>query len=188
MATLKRNLYLLIGLLVAIWAVSIVGFVFDGFVRTFALVPREFWHLPGILGMHFLHQGFGHLIANTVPLAAFGALLLTRGADYFLRSLVLVAVGGGLLLWLFGRSAAHIGASGLVFGLFGLLVARAVFAKSLESMLIAGVVMLGYGGLIWGVLPTDSSVSWDGHLAGLLAGIAAARLLDSPSTTRTEIT
>lgn len=180
MATLKQNVLLLVGLIVAIWAVSIIGFVFDGLVRTLALVPRELGHLPGVIGMPFLHQGFGHLIANTVPLAAFGALLLTRGADYFLRALMIVVFGGGVLLWLFGRSAAHIGASGLVFGLFGLLVARAVFAKSVESMLIAGVVMLGYGGLIWGVLPTDAGVSWDGHLAGLLAGVGAARLLHAP--------
>lgn len=180
MASLKQNIFLLIGLIVAIWVVSIFGFVFDGLVRTFALVPRELWHLPGIVGMPFLHSGFSHLIANTVPLAAFGALLITRGADYFLRALILVTLGGGVLLWLFGRSAAHIGASGVVFGLFGLLVARALFAKSVESMLIAAVVMLGYGGLIWGVLPTDAGVSWDGHLAGLLAGVGAARILHAP--------
>jgi len=161
--SLKQNALLLAGLIVA-------------------LVPRELWHLPGIVGMHFLHSGFGHLAANTLPLAAFGALLLTRGAGYFVRALLLVGLGGGVLLWLFGRTAAHIGASGLVFGLFGLLVARAVFAKSVESMLIAALVMLGYGGLIWGVLPTDNAISWDGHLAGLLAGVAAARLLHSPAS------
>lgn len=174
---MKHHLQLLAALIVLIWAVSIVGFVFDGFLRSFALVPRDLWHLPGVVTMPFLHQGFGHLAANTVPLAAFGGLLLTRGVDYFLRALVLVTLGGGLLLWLFGRSAAHIGASGVVFGLFGLLVARAFFAKSVESLLIAFVVMLGYGGLIWGVLPTDAGVSWDGHLAGLIAGVGTARLL-----------
>jgi len=151
-------------------------------MRTFALVPREFTHLPGIIGMPFLHQGFGHLIANTLPLAAFGGLLLTRGIDYFVRAIALVTIGGGLLLWLFGRSAAHIGASGLVFGLFGLLIARAVFARSVESILIGLVVMLGYGGLVFGVFPTDSSVSWDGHLAGLVAGIVTARFLAETST------
>lgn len=174
---MKQQLQLLVGFIALIWVCSIIGFVFDSFVRTFALVPREFWHLPGIIGMPFLHQGFGHLIANTIPLAVFGGLLLTRGRDYFLRSLIAITLGGGLLLWLFGRSAAHIGASGLVFGLFGLLVARAVFAKSVESLLIGGAVMVGYGGLIWGVLPSDSSISWDGHLAGLLAGVLVARFL-----------
>lgn len=174
---LKQNLLLLAALVVCIWVVSIVGFVFDSFTYTFALVPRDLWHLPGIITMAFLHQGFGHLIANTLPLIAFGLLLLTRGADYFLRAVVLVTLGGGLLLWLFGRSAAHIGASGLVFGLFGLLVARAVYARSVESMLIAAAVMLGYGGIIWGILPTDAAVSWDGHLAGLLAGVGSAKLL-----------
>jgi len=180
MADLKRPALLLIGLIVSIWLVSILGFVFDSLLRTLSLVPRQFSHLPGIIGMPFLHQGFGHLIANTLPLAAFGALLLTRGIDYFLRAIGLVTLGGGVLLWLFGRSAMHIGASGLVFGLFGLLIARAVYARSTESILIGLVVMLGYGGLIFGVFPSDSSVSWDGHLAGLLAGVVTARYLDKP--------
>ena len=174
----KQHAALILGLVGVIWLVSIAGFVFDYIVRTFALVPREFTHLPGIVGMPFLHQGFGHLIANTLPLAGFSALLLTRGVDYFFRALIGITLGSGVLLWLFGRSAAHIGASGLVFGLFGLLVARAIFTRSLESILIGGAVMLGYGGLLWGVLPTDSAVSWDGHLAGLVAGVVTARFLN----------
>jgi len=117
---LKQNLLLLGGLIVAIWAVSIVGFVFSSLTYALALVPRDVWHLPGIVTMALLHKDFGHLLANTLPLIAFGVLLLTRGADYFLRGVIWVALGGGVLLWLFGRSAAHIGASGLVFGLFGL--------------------------------------------------------------------
>ena len=173
----RRNTALLLGIVAAIWAVSICGFVFDSIVQTLALVPRTFSHLPGIVGMPFLHQGFFHLLANTLPLLVFGALLLTRGADYFIRGLVLVTLLGGVLLWLFGCNAAHIGASGVVFGLFGLLIARALFTRSVESVVIAVVVMLGYGGLIWGVLPTDATVSWDGHLAGLVAGVASARLL-----------
>lgn len=178
---LKQNLRLLGGLVLAIWAVSIVGFVFDNLTYALALVPRDLWHLPGIIAMPFLHKDFGHLFANTLPLIAFALLLLTRGADYFVRGVVLITLGGGVLLWLFGRSAAHIGASGLVFGLFGLLVARAVYARSAESMLIATLVMLGYGGLVWGVFPADASVSWDGHLAGLLAGVGSAKLLHSRS-------
>ncbi len=176
---LKQNLLLLVGLVGVIWVLSIIGFLFSGLTYALALVPRDVWHLPGIVAMPVLHKDFGHLLANTLPLIAFGLLLLTRGADYFLRSVVLVTLGGGLLLWVFGRSAAHIGASGLVFGLFGLLVARAMYARSAESMLIATLVMLGYGGLVWGVFPTDAAVSWDGHLAGLLAGIGSAKLLHS---------
>jgi len=182
MSDLKRHVSVLVGLVGTIWVVSIVGFFFDSFMHAFALIPREFMHLPGIIGMPFLHQGFGHLIANTLPLAAFGGLLLTRGIDYFLRALVMVTLGGGLLLWIFGRTGAHIGASGVVFGLFGLLVARAIFARSAESILIGLVVMLGYGGLIFGVFPSDAAVSWDGHLAGLVAGIATARFLAEPRT------
>ncbi len=177
----RQDLSLLWFLVVAIWTVSIVGFMFDNLIHTLALVPRDLRHLPGIVTMPFLHQGFNHLMANTAPLTAFGLLLLTRGAGYFLRGVVLVTLGGGLLLWLFGRSAAHIGASGLVFGLFGLLVARAFYARSVESMLIAAVIMLGYGGLVWGLLPLDASISWDGHLAGLAAGVGSAKLLHTGS-------
>jgi len=99
-----------------------------------------------------------------------------RGRWLFISSSLLILVVGGLGVWVFGRAAFHIGASGLVFGYFGFLVAIGVYERSLSGLAIASLTLFYYGGLIFGVLPTNSFVSWEGHLFGLLAGILAARV------------
>ena len=88
----------------------------------------------------------------------------------------MIVIGvGGVGVWAFGRSAIHIGASGLVFGYFGYLVARGWYERKISSILVAIVVIVLYGGLIVGVLPTPGLVSWEAHLFGLLSGVMAAR-------------
>ncbi|MCE2424819.1 MAG: rhomboid family intramembrane serine protease [Pseudomonadales bacterium] len=161
----------------AVWAVSLVALSYgDALIYRLALVPRRIDGLPGIVGMPFVHGSFGHLMSNTMSLLVFGAFLLFRGVRYY----VMVSLGivglGGVLLWLFGREAAHIGASGVVFGYFGFLLTRGVYERSFQSVAVAGLVVLLYGGMIWGVLPGADGVSWDGHLAGLVAGIVVARV------------
>ena len=161
----------------AVWAVSLVALSYgDALIYRLALVPRRIDGLLGIVGMPFVHGSFGHLMSNTMSLLVFGAFLLFRGVRYY----VMVSLGivglGGVLLWLFGREAAHIGASGVVFGYFGFLLTRGVYERSFQSVAVAGLVVLLYGGMIWGVLPGADGVSWDGHLAGLVAGIVVARV------------
>jgi len=170
-----------LGLLASIWVLSMIGFAWNGLLSYFALVPRDFLHLPGILGMPFVHRDLAHLLANSLPLAVFAGLALVEGRAYFVRALLGIALLGGAALWLIGRQGAHIGASGLVFGLFGLLLARAYYSRSLRSVLIAGLVMLVYGGLVWGILPTQSAVSWEGHLTGAAAGVIMAKWLAGSS-------
>ena len=83
---------------------------------------------------------------------------------------------GGVLLWCFGRSDAHIGASGLAFGYLGFLVTRGFYERSWQSIGLAALVVFLYGGMIWGVVPRDDGVSWEAHLFGLLAGMVVARV------------
>jgi membrane associated rhomboid family serine protease len=91
---------------------------------------------------------------------------------------IFVALVGGFGVWLFaGKFTNHIGASGLIFGYLGFVLARGFFEKSLTWILIAGAVLVLYGGLLIGVLPIHTGVSWQGHLFGFLAGIGAARLI-----------
>lgn len=174
---LKQNVGALAGFIAAIWLVSIAGFVVSDVRLWLALVPRSPGHLSGILTMPFVHLDWLHIAANTGPLAVFAALIVIRGRRYFLLALLGSVLISGVLLWLFGRSAAHIGASGVVFAFFSLLVANAYFTRSIGNALIAIVVVTFYGGIVWGVLPSDSGVSWDGHLAGLVAGVLTARIL-----------
>jgi membrane associated rhomboid family serine protease len=91
-------------------------------------------------------------------------------------AIVVVVSGAGV--WVFARPGIHVGASGLVFGYFGYLVARGWYQRSLSSVAVAILVVFFYGGLIFGIVPSFGFVSWEGHLFGLMAGILAAKIID----------
>ena len=89
-------------------------------------------------------------------------------------------MAGGLGVWLFaGRFTNHVGASGLIFGYLGFLLARGIFERSFPWMLAACAILFVYGGLLFGVLPGRAGVSWQSHLFGFVAGVGAARFLFS---------
>jgi membrane associated rhomboid family serine protease len=149
-------------------------FVFDQNFDQAGISPRQVDGIPGIVLAPFLHYGFAHLIANTVPLLVLGGLLALKGTTRFVQVTVGVILLGGLGTWLFGRPAIHLGASGVVFGYLGYLVAAAFLERKLRSILLGLVALFLYGGMIWGVLPTQPHISWEGHLSGLLAGVYMA--------------
>lgn len=138
--------------------------------ENFGLIPRTFRGLDGIVTMPFLHKDLAHLISNTVPLAV--TLLLLAGSRANSIAIVMtIIVLGGILLWVFGREARHIGASGLVFGLVAFHLCAGIFEKRTISIAIAFVVGVLYSTtLVRGVLPFQSGVSWDGHLFGAISG------------------
>ena len=178
---LKINAAAIALVILTIWAVSIMGFLYESLPIQLALIPRtaQWW---GVFSSPLVHRDLTHLLANTGPLIIFLALLQIRGSRTLIVVLSLCWILSGLLLWLFGRSGAHIGASGLVFALFGYLIAISLLARRVLDVLIALFVVVGYWGLSWGLmqglLPGDPFVSWDGHLAGMFGGICGAWLLN----------
>ena len=157
------------------WLVFLVNNgVWGGSFDRYGIVPRRVSSLPGIVFAPFLHGSYRHLTANTLPLLVLGAILCARGKGEF----VVVTVGGillgGGLTWLFARSASHIGASGLIFCYFGYLASLAWFNRTFGTLLISVVCIVGYGGLVRGIVPTATRVSWESHLAGLVAGVVLA--------------
>lgn len=166
----------IVGFVGVIWIVFLLDLViFPVDFNEFGLVPRSFAGVAGIVTMPFLHADFGHLMSNSVPLLILLALLAGSRA----KSWTIVgetAFLGGVLLWLFGRSANHIGASGLVFGLIAFLIVSGLLEKRILPLLVSLIVGFFYGGtLLSGVLPAiDSKVSWDGHLCGAVAGTLVA--------------
>ena len=154
--------------------------VFDERLDAYGIVPRQIDGLSGVATAPFLHAGFGHLLANTFPLLILGALIAFKGFRRFVAVSLGVIVLGGLGLWVIGRDGVHVGASIVVFGYFGYLIAAAVFERRLRSIVLAAVATLLYGGLIWGVLPSDSAISWEGHLSGLVAGVFIAWWVTRP--------
>ena len=163
-------------LVVAIWAVELVNVAMGHRLCAYGIRPRTVRGLPGIALWAFLHAGVWHALVNTAPLLVLGLLVAMRGGRLVLRLSAFVVLVAGAGVWVFGRSSGgpHVGASGLTFGYFGFLVARAWYERSLASILTAAVTILLYGGMIWGVLPGGGPASWEGHLFGLLAGVFAA--------------
>lgn len=176
----KTPLAVLGGLIFLLWFLEFVDWlVFNGALDGYGIKPRTTNGLLGILYAPFLHGGFGHLMANTMPILILGGLILiSRGLKDFFIVTGLVMIVSGLGTWLIGPSfSVHIGASGLVFGYFGFLLLMAYFERSCQAIVVAGVVLFVYGGLVWGILPRGDGISWQSHLFGLVGGFLAAYLL-----------
>lgn len=182
-AELQGRVSLLAGFIGIIWLVELVDlFVLRGALDAAGIRPRDPDALWGIVWAPFLHGGLPHLIANTVPLLVLGWLVLLRRRADFLVVTALVTVVGGLGVWLFGRpQTIHIGASGVVFGYLGYLFLRAWFERSFTAMLLALVAGVLYGSALWGVLPGQRGISWEGHLFGFVSGGVTARLMSTSS-------
>ena len=171
----NRSFSLIIYFIAILWAVEVVNLLTGHEFIKWGILPRTVKGLVGIPLSPFIHTGIMHLIFNTGPILILGGLISWRGKWIFLEKTFFIILVGGLGLWIIGRSSYHVGASGLIFGYFGYLVSRGIFKKSISSLIVSLITVFAYGGLIWGLLPTYSWISWEGHLCGFLAGIAAAR-------------
>jgi membrane associated rhomboid family serine protease len=147
-------------------------------LKTYGIVPRTSSGLIGIPLWIFLHNDIHHLFSNIVPLFILLALLAGSKANSW-EVVLLVALLGGSLLWLFGRNGDHIGASGLIFGLIAFLIVSGFLEQRFVPLMIALVVCFLYGGtLLTGIVPqSDPNISWDGHLYGAIAGGLVAYFL-----------
>ncbi len=173
----RSGLVLLVGTLALMWLVQIVDEVaLNDRLEGDGIHPRHLDGLLGIVWSPFLHSGFAHLIANSIPFLVLGGLVVAHGRIRWIQVTVFVIVAGGALTWLLGRTANHIGASGLVFGYFGYLVGSAFVRRNLTAIVTAIIAVVVYGGLIFGFVPR-SGVSWEGHLFGAFAGLAFAVLV-----------
>jgi membrane associated rhomboid family serine protease len=176
---LKLQATLLFGFVGLLWAIEIVDAVlFLGSLDRFGVRPRSMEGLVGVAFAPLLHMGFGHLIANTLPLITLGWLIMLRQTRDLVVVTVLAALVSGLGTWLIGASdSVHIGASGVIFGYFGFLLLRGYFERSVLSIGLSLAVAAVYGGMLWGVLPSGYRISWEGHLFGFLGGVLAARIM-----------
>lgn len=144
---------------------------------TLGLRPREPMGLIGVFTMPWLHGGFMHLISNTLTFIVLGYLIVATERQRFYHTSFMIMLISGLGTWLIGRSGSvHIGASAIIYGYFGYLVTRAFLEKRLLWTILGVVLVVLYGGMLWGMLPTDSRMSWEGHLMGFVAGVWMARV------------
>ncbi|PZS17506.1 MAG: rhomboid family intramembrane serine protease [Pseudonocardiales bacterium] len=161
-----------------LWAIQIVNAANDYSLDRFGLRPRRIDGLWGIGTEPFLHASYGHLLSNTAPLVAVGWVLMLSGVRTWLTVTALVVVLGGLATWLVAPAGVIVGASGLVFGWLGYLIARAYFSRKLRWIVVAALVLFFFGTLLNGLLPSfHSHVSWQAHVCGFAAGILAGAAL-----------
>lgn len=156
------------------WASFYAEFMFGIPLSLFGIVPRTLHGLIGIVMAPLIHGDILHLVSNTIPMLFLGVVLFffygQIGRQVFFRSYFWT----NILVWLFARPATHIGASGVVYALAFFLIFFGLFRRDFLSIIISVVVILLYGGVFYGVLPTDPRVSWESHFAGALVGIASA--------------
>jgi membrane associated rhomboid family serine protease len=159
------------------WLLEIVDVMPGVELDRFGIRPRDPEGLVGVVAAPFLHAGFGHLIANTSGLLILGSLVAWTTARFWIITAG-VAVLGGFATWLVASPhSIHIGASGLVYGYAAFLVAWGILSRRLLDAVVGIVVAVMYGGIVWGVLPGQPGVSWQGHLFGALAGVVMAVVL-----------
>jgi membrane associated rhomboid family serine protease len=165
-------------LLAAMWVLEIVNSIDGQKLDGDGIHARSLGGLPGILAAPFLHAGFGHLLGNTVPFAILGLIVALGGARRVIEVTVIVILVAGLGTWLTaGGGTSTIGASGVVFGYAGYVIARGFFTRRMLELAGGAVVALLFGSaLAWDLVPR-SGVSWEDHVFGALGGILAARLL-----------
>ncbi len=159
---------LLIWVLFAFQAEMELSFVRGG------VYPRHLSGLPGILFSPLIHGDWKHLLNNSAPL-----FLLSLALFYFYRDIAyriwgLVYLIGGLLLWCVGREAYHIGASGLIYGLGAFLFLSGLIRRVRKLMAISLLVVFWYGGMVWGLFPFDTAVSFEAHICGAFSGLMLA--------------
>jgi membrane associated rhomboid family serine protease len=172
--TMIRHWKAIAGLSAAMIGVHIVNLFTGGYLSNFGIEPREIGGAYTIATAPLIHADVGHLGSNLAAFVVLGSLVLLQGLRYFVKASALIIGVGGALVWLFARPGDHIGASGWIFGLWSLVIALAWFDRSPRNIAIALAVVFLYGGMVFGVLPTNSYVSFESHLFGALAGVFAA--------------
>jgi membrane associated rhomboid family serine protease len=186
-ALLALALRLSAGFVALLWLVHLMHWALDLDPRPFGLAPREWRGLVGIVTAPLVHSDFPHLMANSVPLAAVGSVMLFLYPHSTLRVLPAVYLGTGAVVWLFGRDSVHLGASGLVYGLVSHVFFAGLLRRERRAIAASLLVAFTYGTLAWGVLPVDPRMSWETHLAAGVIGLLMAlvlRRLDVPPRKR----
>ncbi|MDX3573315.1 rhomboid family intramembrane serine protease [Streptomyces sp. ID05-47C] len=168
---------LVAGWVALLWVLEVIDAISGHALDTYGITPREFGELRDVVPAAFLHFGFDHLAANSLPLLVMGFLAALSGIRRFLSVAAVITLVSGLGVWLTApANSTTAGASGVVFGLFGYLVLRGFVDRRIGDVVVGLLVGAVYGSILWGVLPMATGVSWQGHLFGLIGGVAAAVL------------
>lgn len=168
---------LTLGIIAAIWIIQLINNILRSRLSHLGIYPRSIFGLIGIACAPFLHQNFAHVFFNSLPLFLLLNAVLLSGYHVFFVVTLFIIVAAGFAIWLFGRRAIHIGSSTVIMGYFGYLLANAYQNPTMASIFLVLIVLYYFAGLIFALIPGKKGVSWEGHIFGFLAGIAASVFL-----------
>jgi membrane associated rhomboid family serine protease len=171
----RKAFFLMVGFIALIWMLQVANWADHYHLdASYGILPRNLGHLGDIFTAPFLHFSWEHIEGNSGPLFVFGLLAAYRGVVKFLGVTLLVAITSGMAVWLFqGNNQLTVGASGLIFGYFGYVLARGLIDRNLVDALAAVVMALSYAYILTVAIPGTPGVSWVGHLGGLVGGLAS---------------
>ncbi len=158
-----------------IWLVKIVEILFGLDFSDFGIYPLSVRGLPGILFSPVIHADFSHLFNNSIPLLFLGTALFYFYSDIALKIFSVIYFLTGLLVWIAGRDAWHIGASGLVYGLASFLFFSGIIRRYFRLIALSLLVVFLYGSMVWGLFPgIYKNISWESHMLGFFSGTMLA--------------
>lgn len=167
------------------WFVHIAKWLFNAEINRMGVYPRTLNGSAGILLSPLIHGDLFHLLANSFPMILLGTALYYGYEKIANKVFVLIYLLTGMLVWLLAREAYHIGASGIVYGLFGFVFSGGMLSKDRSLAVIGLAAFMLYGGVFYGIFPDNPEVSWESHLLGLLVGILLAIMLTKSKPTNT---
>ncbi|MEE3288396.1 MAG: rhomboid family intramembrane serine protease [Pseudomonadota bacterium] len=170
-----------------LWIVSLLNWGLALDLTRFGVRPGVPAGLAGIFFAPLLHGNLAHLLSNSVPVVVLGTGMLYLYPNSALKVIPAIYLVPGLVVWQFGRASLHIGASGLVYGLATYILVAGLIRRDRRAISAAMLVFFLYGTLVWGVLPSETGVSWETHLVAGLVGVVLAilfRRLDVPPRKR----
>jgi membrane associated rhomboid family serine protease len=155
------------------WLSKITELIFETDLSQFGIHPLSADGLYGIILSPFIHADFRHLINNSLPLFLLSAALFFFYSEVALQVFIFTWILSGLFVWFAGRSAWHIGASGMVYGLASFLFFSGIIRKYFRLVALSLLIVFLYGSMVWGIFPgLYENVSWESHMLGFFAGIA----------------
>lgn len=159
------------------WVVFFINNLTGKRLLMLGIYPRHAIGLPGIFFAPFLHVNFNHIFFNSIPLVVLSNFLLINGLPYFLKVTFLIIILSGILIWCFAKPGLHVGASAVITGYWALLVSDIYHQGTLTAIILGIISVYYFAGIFLGIFPSKKGVSWEGHLFGLLAGIATSYLM-----------
>lgn len=177
--TAKHNIKPVIAAISGLWLINLINWrLLGGRLNLLGIIPRFPIGLLGLIFSPILHANFNHLFFNSIPLFALTLFMLSYGVPTFAFSTLFIMFGSGFSVWLLGRRGIHIGASALISGYFAFVLISAYKLPSITTLFAAAIALYYFGGIFMGLLPSEESQSWEGHLSGFIAGLVGLLVLE----------